>query len=118
MKYKSNKQVTHGRTYQKQYAFDGNPNSLSFQKVKQVATEIAMERMNEMTSVICNIAVMTFIDCMEDLGIRYPDIEVSTAEEFSTKFKQYMEDYDSGCFNKADLENYCRKNKIKDVWHS
>lgn len=107
-----------GRRYENRiYTYDAkDQTSVSFQQIKKIATDIAMERMNEQTSTICNIAVMTYIDIREDILEYYPLAKIPTAAEFAAKYKQYLEDYDEGSFTDADLKSYCRKNKIKNVW--
>ena len=87
-------------------------------KVKKMASQIAMDRLNDACDAIANIAVMTFKDLMDDLLEDYPLIKSDAVkvETFKDTYLKLMEDYDSGEFNKDHLRAYLKKNKISRVW--
>ena len=87
-------------------------------KVKKIAGEIAMARLNDSCDAVANIAVMCFKDLMADLLEEYPLIKSDAVkvQTFRETFLKLMEDYDTGVFNKDHIRSYLKKDKIRRVW--
>lgn len=86
--------------------------------VKRMASEIAMARLNKVSDIIANLALMAFKDSMDDLLSEYPLIKHDAVklENFRELYLKYMEDYDNALFTDSDVNTYLKKNKIRRVW--